>query len=203
MTEFIKYPKTKRFNQAFMMITEKIDGTNAAINIKGGVIVSVQSRNRIIKPNTPENKQLDNFEFAAFVYDHAELFARLGDGVHYGEWYGQGIGRGYGMPIGEGPRRRFALFNAGRWTKEELDSRGIPAEVVPVLYRGGLNSKQSDYSAALLVSQGSQAVPGYMNPEGIITVIEGTPYKTVFENKRGPSPEQGEENVANNQAVSG
>lgn len=68
--------------------------------------VYAQSRNRFL---TPIN---DNFGFAAWVHENAEeLVEILGPGCHFGEWWGSGIQRGYGLPRGE---RRFSLFNVTR-----------------------------------------------------------------------------------------
>jgi len=100
------------------VITEKIDGTNAAIGVvqtgwdgEAGAVsrphyrVYAQSRTRIITP------QSDNMGFAAWVQQHAEVLAQtLGEGLHFGEWWGVGIQRGYGLS-----ERRFSLFNTARW----------------------------------------------------------------------------------------
>ena len=41
----------------------------------------------------------------------------LGVGLHYGEWWGSGIQRGYGLKKGE---RYFSLFNVRRYTEGDL-----------------------------------------------------------------------------------
>ncbi len=100
--EFDKIPRLKRN----VVITEKIDGTNACVVISPEGIISAQSRSQII---TPDN---DNYGFARWVEDNSEELAKLGGGYHFGEWWGSGIQRRYGMD-----RKVFSLFNVGRWTR--------------------------------------------------------------------------------------
>ena len=146
--QFEAWPKIGRLNRD-VHITEKIDGTNAAIHIKplqsdekpspnaialvetdtDGCIaqVAAQSRTRLI---TVEN---DNHGFAKWVAANAAALAdNLGEGVHFGEWWGSGIQRGYGLEKGE---KRFSLFNAHRWADIEQTSGGL-LHVVPTLYHG-------------------------------------------------------------------
>lgn len=235
MPEFKSWPKIKRLNRD-IIITEKIDGTNAAIGIvaypfgyhsapefngkRDGIVFSdaiddnplyefmvyAQSRTRIIEPG----KQTDNAGFATWVRaNQVELVRHLGEGLHFGEWWGSGIQRAYGLT-----EKRFSLFNATRWNRPEgeaaltaLQSVGVNVFLVPVLYRGpwtgnfgyidgpasvevGTNiwldpDKQQDWSEIegqpnprprfapnfileFLKRVGSQAAPGYMNPEGIV-----------------------------------
>jgi hypothetical protein len=145
---FQEFPKIPRLNRN-ITITEKIDGTNAAIHITGryetsggqvvaykvdetnvndlGVIVP-QSRKRIL---TPEE---DNFGFARWVEEHSvALRTTLGPGIHYGEWWGQGIQRGYRQV-----RKWFSLFNYTRWSNDQAVAMhaGIGLQVVPILYHG-------------------------------------------------------------------
>ena len=90
--DFVAFPKIARLNRE-IVITEKIDGTNASIYVseKDGAVYA-GSRTRWI---TPED---DNFGFARWVRDHAdELRTGLGFGVHFGEWWGAGIQRRYGL----------------------------------------------------------------------------------------------------------
>lgn len=79
---FRAWPKTPRLFRD-MVITEKIDGTNAAVIVADGKLYA-QSRKRIITPDD------DNFGFASWVAEHPEL-VELGEGYHYGEWWGKGI----------------------------------------------------------------------------------------------------------------
>lgn len=128
---FIKWPSTPRFHKG-LTITEKIDGTNACIRILDGA-VTTQSRKRLI---TPED---DNFGFARWAYDNAgALTDVLGYGVHFGEWFGEGIQKN---PLGiEG--KRFAHFSPWKFNddqKERIAESGL-VEFVPVLFEG-----QADY----------------------------------------------------------
>lgn len=131
MNDFVTWPKIARFNKAWE-ITEKIDGTNGVLlwsMVPGDVSLAqvddlylyAGSRNRWL---TPEQ---DNFGFARWAQENAENLVTLGKGRHYGEWYGQGIQRGYGLT-----EKRFALFDTDKW--KGLDPR-IPkgVEVVPVI----------------------------------------------------------------------
>jgi len=115
------------------------------------------SRNREI---TPED---DNYGFARWANDNKEaLFAILGEGRHYGEWWGQGIQRRYAMN-----EKVFSLFNSGRWGKADLVD--VPQlDVVPVLYAGEFSSEMVDTVMSSLKENGSLASPDYMNPEGIV-----------------------------------
>jgi hypothetical protein len=186
--EFRPFPKIPRLRRD-ITITEKLDGTNAQINIArrndDGVlfIESVGSRNRFITPG----RTTDNFGFAGWVHENAAELLKLGEGQHFGEWYGHGIGRGYGLPQGD---RRFALFNTHRWTAENPP----PAccEVVPVLYHGTMLGREgadpTSTTLERLRTLGSVAVPGYMNPEGVI-VYHGAAkqyFKVLLENDDTP-----------------
>lgn len=100
--EFKAFPKLQRLSgPAF--VTEKIDGTNACVHVDAETwVVTAQSRTRVITPG-----KNDNFGFAAWVQSNYYALADLlGPGYHYGEWWGQGIQRGYGLK-----ERRFSLFN--------------------------------------------------------------------------------------------
>lgn len=159
---FKEFPKIPRLNRD-MVITEKIDGTNAAIRIEqrpyGYFKVIAQSRNRDITPDD------DNFGFARWVYENDEaLVATLGMGIHFGEWWGSGIQRGYGLTKGE---KRFSLFNTSRWNEENTAS--VPGlGVVPVLYEGPFDTHVINDKVQWLKENGSLAAPGFMRPEGVI-----------------------------------
>lgn len=151
MSEFKPWPKIKRLNRD-IIISEKIDGTNAAIGIvpetyetagpgggsetvsTGRMLVYAQSRTRLIKPG-----KTDNVGFAGWVEKHKDLLAQhLGEGLHFGEWWGCGIQRGYDLS-----ERRFSLFQTTRWNRPEgalaleaLRAAGVAVSTVPVLYIG-------------------------------------------------------------------
>jgi len=154
---FREFPKMARLNRE-CVITEKIDGTNAQIFISDEGIMLVGSRTRWITP------QSDNHGFARWVEANREELLKLGPGQHFGEWWGSGIQRGYGLKNGE---KRFSLFNADRWTD---DVRPACCSVVPVLFRGLFTSKAVEDALYKLSFEGSQAVkPAYYNdPEGVV-----------------------------------
>lgn len=125
MTQFREWPKISRVGNMNVTITEKIDGTNAAVIVEDGQVVGVQSRNHLI---TPES---DNYGFARWVSNHATILANLlSDGYHYGEWAGPGIQKN---PLGL-DKKKFFLFNSERWSDLETDFDQIAS--VPVLYKG-------------------------------------------------------------------
>jgi len=154
-----------------VVVTEKIDGTNACVHVLDDGRVLAASRTRYI---TPED---DNFGFAAWVKAHeSELRNGLGIGRHYGEWWGAGIQRRYGLTD-----KRFSLFNTGRWGEgfgpQGADPRVPPTAlvmppscclVVPVLYRGVFDSERVEHCLIDLTIDGSRAAPGFANPEGVV-----------------------------------
>lgn len=173
---FTPYPKTPRISQAFWcIITEKLDGTNAQITIKDGEIVAVGSRSRFITPG----KMTDNFGFAGWVEENKTELIKLGDGTHYGEWYGLGIQRGYGLT-----EKRFALFDVLRWVhKDNPDLPGC-VELVPVIYRGAYSPEVVAQAMQMLRDDGSMAAD-FNNPEGIIVEMNGVRAKHTFEHVDG------------------
>lgn len=167
--EFRPWPKIARLANEQMTVTEKIDGTNACViflpdeTAPFGYVYGAQSRNKII---TPES---DNAGFAKWVYANCdELYADLGIGYHYGEWWGSGIQRGYGMEKGQ---KFFSLFNAARWNRV-VEERGAfktaSLRTVPLLYTGPLNAGHIEMIDAKLRRTGSKAAPGFMKPEGVV-----------------------------------
>lgn len=190
MTElFPKFNKIPRWYKQFT-ITEKVDGTNGVIQVWGpatvpfgqtGVIrvevpilegtetavryVAAGSRTRWLDPTAG----LDNHGFGRWVLEHAPEAAQLGVGVHYGEWYGSGINRGYGYMNGE---KHFALFNSFRWREHRPEGFGV----VPVLWSGSGDDidKGIGISLAELVYNGSVIAPGFKFPEGIVIYSDET-----------------------------
>lgn len=185
--EFEKFPKIPRLNRD-IIITEKIDGTNAQINIVEFSKELLRAAGHGImagaiyfSPSLDENTEIavwagsrnrwlnlvggDNHGFAGWVFEHgAELIAGLGVGYHYGEWWGQGIQRCYGLD-----EKRFSLFNTKRWTPDVTPDC---CHVVPVLYEGPWTGDDfvpaSQLALNSLVLYGSRAAPGFMEPEGIV-----------------------------------
>jgi hypothetical protein len=154
MIEFKEFPKIYRVSRQ-CVITEKIDGTNAQICIKEDGEFLVGSRTRWI---TIEN---DNFGFARWAYDNKDELLKLGVGNHYGEWWGKGIQRNYGIN-----ERRFSLFNVAKWSDDTI--RPKCCHVVPLLYSGKFDTQQIDNYIDVLRLNGSIASPGFMQPEGIV-----------------------------------
>lgn len=167
--DFQPFPKIPRLSKEAMIITEKIDGTNAQIWISPGGRIQAGSRNRWI---TPEQ---DNFGFARWVEENKQELLKLGHGRHFGEWFGQGIQRGYGLT-----EKRFLLFNTFR------PAESLPPCVgqVPVLCRHRVDSQKIQETLELLRAQGSVAVPGFMKPEGIVVyyATTRTHFKVLLEN---------------------
>lgn len=150
--EFRSFNKISRLSRE-IVITEKIDGTNAQIYIGEDGEFLVGSRRRWI---TPED---DNYGFARWAYSNKEQLMELGVGSHFGEWWGQGIQRNYGLK-----EKRFSLFNTHRWGVE----RPACCHVVPILYRGTFDTNDIEKVLSFLKTFGSYASEGFMNPEGIV-----------------------------------
>lgn len=171
---FIPFPKIPRLFRE-CVITEKLDGTNAAVVVTKDGEVHAQSRNRII---TPEQ---DNFGFAAFVKAREEEFRiSLGVGHHFGEWWGPGIQRGYGRA-----EKWFSLFNTTRWGNHAEWGPKWPDRVdtVPFLAAGMFSTELVKTVLELLQRRGSVASPGFMRPEGIIVfhVAAGQSFKVTLD----------------------
>lgn len=192
--EFTPWPRTPRLFRD-VVITEKLNGTNSAVHISAlpdagdghyvfdlppdshslvvddtRYVVSAQSRKRIITPG----KTTDNYGFADWVYANAaDLVHILGEGIHFGEWWGRGIQHGYGLE-----ERRFSLFNVARWWSTDdngtsMNSRSDQSDLcgqidaVPVLYEGPFSEAVIWRVVDDLRTDGSVAAPGFMNPEGV------------------------------------
>lgn len=196
---FERFPSLTRFSHGWT-ITEKLDGTNAAINIvhPGGLdddevyiaygasiiaevgefVVFAQSRSKLITPG----KSTDNHGFARFVQDNAEeIVAKLGEGRHFGEWVGPGVNkRHYNLK-----EKQFALFNTHRWAGADLPER---VTHVPVILANqyledpgraaveAMNGMKIFGSHFGLPNPGS--IKGFDNPEGV--VMYHGPSKTTF-----------------------
>ncbi len=186
--EFEAFPKIPRYSRG-CTITEKIDGTNAQIRIaddlapitlgSGRVVpFMVGSRTRWI---FPEN---DNFGFAKWAYEHADEILKLGPGRHFGEWWGAGIQRRYGLA-----EKKLSLFNTRRWrtiASEAPAREPLPGcvGVVPVLYEGLFTESAIEQAITRLATEGSVAAPGFMDPEGIVVFhhASGTMFKRTCKN---------------------
>lgn len=158
LPEFIGFPKMARLNRE-IIVTCKLDGTNGQIHIDDdGVTMLVGSRTRWI---TPQN---DNFGFAAWAEDNKAELLKLGPGSHFGEFWGAGIQRKYGIPY-----KVFSLFNTERWNvNDPLKQPPACCRVVPVLYRGPFSQAAIEACLTQLREKGSVAAPGFMDPEGVV-----------------------------------
>lgn len=191
--EFQEFPKMPRLSRE-IIISEKIDGTNGQVAIvemegfsipgaiyeKDGLALFAGSRTRWI---TPDN---DNAGFARWCLANAEELLQLGHGRHFGEWWGQGIQRGYGMK-----EKRFSLFNVSRWADAAV--RPACCHVVPELYRGPFNTQIIELELDLLRTYGSKAAPGFMRPEGIVVfhTAGNLGFKKTIEKDETPKSLQG------------
>jgi RNA ligase len=156
--DFQEFPKIHRLSRE-IVITEKLDGTNAQIHISDdGALMDVGSRTRYI---TPEN---DNYGFARWAKANETELLKLGPGRHYGEWWGQGIQRGYGLK-----EKRFSLINTSRWTEWRPDC----CHLVPVLYTGPFDTTEIEAALENLAFTGSQAALDFMDPEGVVIFHTG------------------------------
>jgi len=196
--KFEGWPKIPRKAKQTFVVTEKVDGTNAQIYIvhdftedllndwkphnnklavasKDGMSMFVGSRNRWI---TPED---DNYGFAKWVVENQDDLFSLGEGRHYGEWYGLGIQKhGYGLD-----EKRFALFNAGRWSDANISPKCCGCVPVIAVHQDG--KVAIDMAMKLLHDKGSQIVPGFMEPEGCIAYDTASKqlWKTTFKCQNG------------------
>lgn len=160
------------------IVTEKIDGTNASIVITEDGQIRAGSRTRYIFPDKPKKlgtkrEVTDNYGFAAWVEEHKTALLGLGKGRHFGEWYGKGINRNYGLE-----EKRFALFD----TSVARDTLPSCVGVVPVLYTGPFDLVAVREVMDKLRTNGSVAVPGWLNPEGVVVfhVASGKLFKATL-----------------------
>lgn len=220
---FEPWPKIARLNRD-IIVTEKIDGTNAAVvivpladldyiefehNDEGTLLFSDDAKNVTYFDGeyavfAQSRKRFiqpgnDNFGFAAWVRDNAPaLIELLGPGRHFGEWWGYGIQSGYGLPKGD---RRFSLFNTSRWTEENIGGMVEGLGVVPNLYRGVFSEHAIRLTLDWLENYGSQAAQGFMHPEGIVVyhTAANTTFKVTLKNDdapKGPEGHKGDEEMS-------
>lgn len=210
--EFQPWPKIARLNRD-ITITEKIDGTNAAVvivetdfnNERGeaydprcvaavetdsgdAFAVFAQSRTRFITPLQ------DNYGFAGWVQRNAQALVEiLGAGTHFGEWWGSGIQRKYGLT---GSDKRFSLFNTARWADilaDDYDADAVPGlRRVPILYRGSFSQLAINSALGILEESGSVAAPGFPRPEGIVVWHDAArqSFKVTLEGDEAPKGQE-------------
>lgn len=165
------------------VITEKIDGTNAQVCITEHGDMFFGSRNRWITPDD------DNYGFARWAEGNRDMLMRLGPGQHFGEWWGCGVQRNYGLT-----EKRFSLFNVRKYAQPGatlLEGQQYPPEgchVVPIICKGTFGDALVEWAMTTLTINGSQAAPGWMTPEGIVVfhVASGSLFKRTCENDEAP-----------------
>jgi len=183
---FESFPKIPRLMRD-ITITEKIDGTNGQILITEYGDLFAGSRNRLLSEGS------DNFGFRHWVMGHREELLKLGPGRHFGEWWGSGIQRGYGLTKGE---RRFSLFNTKRWSFDDQEPSSWPpgcCHVVPILYVGPFDTNAVQRCMQDLNDFGSFARPDFMNPEGIMIYHHGL--GGYFKHPFDPNPKTSTEQI--------
>lgn len=174
MTEFRSFGKIARLSRE-CVITEKIDGTNACVYIGEDGEFLTGSRTRWITPSD------DNYGFSQWAHDHKDELLLLGPGQHFGEWWGKGIQRSYGLT-----ERRFSLFNVSRWNKE---TKPPCCRVVPTVFRGIFTTDAVEKALLILKRVGSMAAPEFEGKaEGVVIFHEasGHLYKKTFERDDEP-----------------
>lgn len=171
---FEAFPKIPRLNRE-VVVTEKIDGTNALIYIAEDDQIYAGSRSKWITPSD------DNFGFARWVEANKEDLRKLGYGIHRGEWWGAGIQRKYGLT-----EKRFSLFNTHLWSDSSV--RPACCGVVPMLTAGPDIREAVEAALSMLRTGGSRAAPGFMKPEGIVAyhTAAQTYFKVTLENDESP-----------------
>jgi hypothetical protein len=183
---FTAFPKITRLHRA-VVITEKLDGISAAVIIApyaGAPLAEwtdleehhwgmwAQYRNRYITAAD------DRFGFVKWITHNSAVLRGLGPGTHHGEWWGQGINRGYGLK-----EKRFSLFDLNLWQS----NRPPCCSVVPTIIQG-TGFRQVDYALAWLRGNGSLAAPGFREPEGIMAyhAHSNSFFKATLENDELP-----------------
>ena len=177
--DFVEFPKIGRLSRE-ISVTEKLDGTNASIYIGEAGEFLIGSRTKWITPAD------DNYGFARWATEHKEELVKLGPGRHFGEWWGSGIQRGYGLQKGE---KRFSLFNTIRWCLHGTEPLQFPTPdprvfktqevlpacvgLVPVLWKGMFDTAEIDRVLRELELHGSMAAPGFFPAEGLVTFHTG------------------------------
>lgn len=194
MAEFREFPKIARYSRE-VIVTEKIDGTNACAYIGDDGEFLTGSRSRWITP------EADNHGFSLWAHEHKAELLTLGPGRHFGEWWGNGIQRGYGLPRGD---KRWSLFNVQRWCLNDHVPQQIPTGdprqvkmqdvlppcvgLVPVLWRGPFDECPVAGILGVLRNHGSMASVGFANPEGIVIwhVAGNVGFKKTLERDQEP-----------------
>ena len=158
------FPSIERLENIYCIISEKIDGTNSLIEINE-TNVRFGSRNRYISFSD------DNAGFANFFKDYEARFEDAAKDITtdesyplriYGEWFGCGIQRGYGLKD-----KFFMPFNS--FYSEKLIEYQVPNVIAPnIMYTGKFSMEVVDTCMQQLKLNGSGVVKDYKQPEGIV-----------------------------------
>lgn len=192
------FPSIERLENIYCVITEKIDGTNGLIEIRKDSEIKVKDVENIIPSLTYDTKtvvkfgsrnrylsyQDDNAGFANFYRHYTVRFEDMAKDIIivsnqeanqtndiptekyplqiYGEWFGQTIQRQYGLKD-----KFFMPFST--FYAEKLIEYQVPNIIKPtVLYTGKFDWAVAEGLMHSLLLNGSQVIPGFMRPEGIV-----------------------------------
>jgi len=166
--QFKAYPKTRRLTDVYAFISEKIDGTNGVLFVDGSRVVAGSRSKWLVDDGS---KSWDNHGFGAWVKENEVILSQLPDGFHYGEWYGRGINRNYGLKD-----RRFMLFNRMRYLEllELMPSLYKVLELETILSQINIMDVQAQlaiHKRELMHESGSRHVRGFKRPEGVMVRI--------------------------------
>ena len=211
--EFKKFDKIPRLRRS-VVVTEKIDGTNAQISIMERIgdipFGLISGSDPLALRDITRDSDLPFIHITQDGVDYVLLAGsrkrwlttkKSGDNYGFGRWVsenrdkllGLGVGRHFGEWWGQGIQRRyhmdkkvFSLFNTGRWNEE--NPQPDCCRVVPVLERGAFNNILFETVLDDLRANGSTAAPGFMRPEGIIVYMAQARrlFKITLENDEVP-----------------
>ena len=186
MSNYASFPSIERLENIYCVISEKVDGTNGLIEINEvfpvgepkEIQIRFGSRNRYITFNN------DNADFANFFRHYEARFKDVAADIIlkelevsgetltecqeqyplriYGEWFGSGIQRGYGLKD-----KFFMPFST--FYAEKLIEYQVPNIVKPnIMYTGKFNKLTADMCMNTLAIHGSGIIKDYKRPEGIV-----------------------------------
>lgn len=169
-TNYNSFPSIERLENIYCVISEKIDGTNGLIEINE-TNVRFGSRNRYISFSD------DNAGFANFFRHYEARFEDVAKDIItkepessdesyplriYGEWFGCGIQRGYGLKD-----KFFMPFSF--FYGEKLIEYQVPNVITPnIMYTGKFSMEVVNTCMQQLKLNGSGVVKDYKQPEGIV-----------------------------------
>ena len=185
MSNYASFPSIERLENIYCVISEKVDGTNSLIEINEvfpvgepkEIQVRFGSRNRYITFNN------DNAGFANFFRHYEARFKDVAADIIlkelevsgetltecqeqyplriYGEWFGSGIQRGYGLKD-----KFFMPFST--FYAEKLIEYQVPNIIKPnIMYTGKFSQEIADICMQTLTN-GSLVIPEFKRPEGIV-----------------------------------